>query len=65
MYDENCDYLVCEYKERKSQLDKVTLETFNKFINSKDDDHIMNTVKENIKQMLYNEKDMAIEVRKK
>ena len=65
MYDENCDYLVCEYKERKSQLDKTTLETFNKFINSKDDDHIMNTVKENIKQMLYNEKDMALEVRKK
>ncbi len=65
MYDENCDYLVCEYKERKSQLDQSTLEKFNKFINSKDDDVIINTVKENIKQMLYNEKNMAIEVRKK
>ena len=63
MYEENCDYLVCAFKEMKSTLNSTTLGHFNKFIYQKDDDEMINALKENIKLMLYNERKMAIKSR--
>ena len=64
MYSENCDYLLDEYEEKQEELDELTLSKFKKFLDNKDTDETSNVVKENIKQMLYNEKDMIIEIRK-
>jgi hypothetical protein len=63
MYEENCDHLVCAFKEMKEQLDIKTLDQFNKFIHQKDDDEMINSLKENIKLMLYNEREMAVKTR--
>jgi hypothetical protein len=60
LYDDNCEFLTGEYEEKKSKLDHATIQKFKRFLDSKDDDQTINDVKENIKQILYNEKDMVL-----
>jgi hypothetical protein len=56
MYDENCYYLKGQYEEKYDQLDDETATTFRKFLDSKNETEIEEMVKENIRQMLFNER---------
>jgi len=57
MYDENCYYLKGQYEEKYEHLDDETATTFRKFLDSKNETEIEEMVKENIRQMLFNERD--------
>lgn len=57
MYDENCYYLKGQYEEKCEHLDDETATTFRKFLDSKNETEIEEMVKENIRQMLFNERD--------
>lgn len=56
MYSENCYYLQGKYEEKCEELDDSTASKFRKFLDSKDEDDIEKMVKENIRQMLFNER---------
>jgi hypothetical protein len=55
LYSENCNYLECEF-DKMDKLDEITINKFKTFLDKKDDDATCNMVKENIRQLLYNEK---------
>ena len=56
MYSDNCCYLQGRYEESYEDLDDTTASRFRKFLDSKDEDAIEKMVKENIRQMLFNER---------
>lgn len=63
LYSENCNFLECEFTEKIDELDQHTITTFKRFLDKKDDDEISKMVKENIRQLLYNEKDVPLTVK--
>jgi len=56
MYNDNLYYLEGKYEENYEDLDDTTATKFRTFLDSKDDDSTMKTVKDNIRKMLYNER---------
>ena len=56
MYVTNCCYLEDKYQEKYEELDDVTATKFRRFLDSKDEDDITKMVKDNIRQMLFNER---------
>ena len=57
MYSENKDYLKEKYEEKIELLDDITVSTFRRFLDSEDGSVAEKIVKENIRQMLFNERD--------
>ena len=51
--------------EMKHKMDEHSMKLFQEFLNDVEEDEIMNTLKESIKLLLYNEKDMVVEFRRK
>ena len=64
LYSENCNYLECEF-DKMDKLDEITINKFETFLNKKDEDATSNMVKENIRQLLYNEKGIPIQLLEK
>ena len=56
MYNDNLYYLEGKYEENYEDLDDTTATKFRTFLDSKDDDSTMKMVKDNIRKMLYNER---------
>jgi hypothetical protein len=61
LYSENCKYLECEFN-KMDELDEITINKFEMFLNKKDEDATSNMVKENIRQLLYNEKSIPTQL---
>ena len=57
MYSENKDYLKGKYEEKIELLDDITATAFRRFLDSEDGSVWEKNVKENIKQMLFNERE--------
>lgn len=57
MYQDNCYYLQGKFEESYEQLDDNTAIAFRNFLDSKNETKIEEMVKENIRQMLYNERE--------
>lgn len=57
MYSENKDYLKEKYEEKIELLDDRTASTFRRFLDSEDGSVAEKIVKENIRQMLFNERE--------
>jgi hypothetical protein len=57
MYSENKDYLKEKYEEKIELLDDITASTFRRFLDSEDGSVAEKIVKENIRQMLFNERE--------
>jgi hypothetical protein len=51
--------------ELKNKMDERSMELFQEYLNNVEDDNIMNGLKETIKLLLYNEKDMVLEFKRK
>jgi len=51
--------------ELKHKMDERSMELFQEYLNNVEEDTIMNGLKETIKLLLYNEKDMVIEFKRK
>ena len=51
--------------ELKNKMDQRSMELFQEYLNNVEEDTIMNGLKETIKLLLYNEKDMVIEFKRK
>ena len=51
--------------ELKNKMDERSMELFQEYLNNVEEDNIMNVLKEQIKLLLYNEKDMVIEFKRK
>jgi hypothetical protein len=64
LYSENCNYLECEFNKME-ELDEITINKFETFLNKKDEDATSNMVKENIRQLLYNEKGIPTQLLEK
>ena len=64
LYSENCNYLECEFNKME-ELDEITINKFEKFLDKKDEDATSNMVKENIRQLLYNEKGIPTQLLEK
>lgn len=51
--------------ELKNKMDERSMELFQEYLNNVEEDNIMNGLKETIKLLLYNEKDMVLEFKRK
>ena len=59
------EFLKFKAGELKHNMDETSMERFQEYLDNVDDDDIMNRLKETIKLLLYNEKDMVIEFKRK
>ena len=60
MYNKNCDELHDLFDDMREKLDDKIIEKFERFLDQKDDDIIQQKIKEDIKLMLYNERELAL-----
>lgn len=59
------EFLEFKASELKNKMDERSMELFQDYLDNVEDDNIMNGLKETIKLLLYNEKDMVIELKRK
>jgi hypothetical protein len=64
MYYANSDILELKFKEFFDKLDKYTIKKFERFINKKDDDTVINDIKKDLKVLLYNRRKIVSTTRK-
>jgi hypothetical protein len=64
MYDDNYCEVIHNYKEMKAQLDEKTIEGFTKFLNDQDDDKLITKLKNDIKLILYNNREQILKINK-
>jgi hypothetical protein len=62
--DDKQDYLIGKYDEFRESLDDITRKKFDRFLNEKDTELIMNQQKNDIKFLLYNKGNMLNKTRK-
>ena len=62
MYDDNYCEVIHNYKEMKAQLDDKTIDAFRRFLNDQDDDKLISKMKNDIKLILYNNRDQVIKL---
>ena len=62
---EKADYLIEQFDEYKDDLDESTLKKFGRFMNQQHEDNVMNEIKNELKLILYNNRNIPIETRKK
>ncbi len=65
MYDDNYCEVIHNYKEMKAQLDDKTIDAFRRFLNDQDDDKLISKMKNDIKLILYNNRDQVISIKNK
>ena len=63
MYDDNYCEVIHNYKEMKAQLDDKTIEAFTRFLNDQDDDKLISKLKNDIKLILYNNREQIISIK--
>lgn len=56
LYLENCDFLECKFIEKMDELDHHTVSRFQSFIDKKEEDETSNKIKQEIRVLLYNER---------
>jgi hypothetical protein len=64
LYEDNVYYLAEKFEELLADLDECTIKKFKRFLNQSEEDETINIVKEEIKLILYNNKNVPIETRK-
>jgi uncharacterized C2H2 Zn-finger protein len=64
LYDTNCGQLMDKYEDLKDELDEVTVRKYNRFVETMDEPETENNAKEEIKKILYNDKEKSIKNRK-
>ena len=60
LYTKNCDELQDLFDDMREKLDEKIIDKFNRFLDQQDDDEIQQKIKDDIKYMLYNERNMAL-----
>jgi hypothetical protein len=64
LYDANCGQLMDKYADMKDELDEVTVRKYDRFVETMDEPETEHNAKEEIKKILYNEKEKSIKNRK-
>jgi uncharacterized C2H2 Zn-finger protein len=64
LYDINCGLLMDKYEDLKDELDEVTVKKYNRFVETMDESETEHNAKEEIKKILYNEKEKSVSNRK-
>jgi uncharacterized C2H2 Zn-finger protein len=64
MYDKNCGLLMNKYNDLKDKLDDITIRKYDRFIETVDELETESNAKEEIKKILYNEKEKSINNKK-
>lgn len=64
LYEDKTEYLVDKFEELKDKLDDISLRKFERFLNEKDDDQVIEKTKNEIKLSLYNNRKIPEETRK-
>lgn len=60
IFEDNNDYLMEQFQEKEDELDDFTIRKFAHYVDKQDDDEVINNVKKDIKQTLYNKKHIPI-----
>jgi uncharacterized C2H2 Zn-finger protein len=64
LYDTNCGQLMDKYADMKDELDEITVRKYDRFVETMDEPETENNAKEEIKKILYNDKEKSIRNRK-
>jgi len=64
LYYGKATFLELKFKELFDKLDKFTIKKFERFINQKDDDETINTIKKDLIMLMYNRRKMVSSTRK-
>jgi uncharacterized C2H2 Zn-finger protein len=64
LYEDNNDYLMEQFEDKKNELDELTVRKFNTYVSRVDEEKTVKHVKKSIKQNLYNNKDIPLAVNK-
>jgi hypothetical protein len=64
LYYSSSDTLEMKFKELVDSLDKFTIRKFERFLDKKDDDIIINDIKKDLKILLYNRRNIVKETKK-
>jgi hypothetical protein len=64
LYYSNSDTLEMKFKELVDSLDKFTIRKFERFLDQKDDDVVINDIKKDLKILLYNRRKTVADTRK-
>ena len=65
LFDDKNDYLEDKFRILSEELDKITKKKFNRYLDNNEKEEIINKIKNEIKLILYNNKNIPIETRKK
>jgi len=58
------DYLIEQFDEFKDVLDESTLKKFGRFLNDQDEEYVINSIKDELKLILYNNRNLPLETKK-
>jgi hypothetical protein len=58
------DYLIGKFEDLTEKLSSRTIKKFRRFLDREDDDAVVNSIKQEIKLLLYNQRKIPIEIRK-
>jgi hypothetical protein len=64
LYEVNCGQLMTKYEDLKDELDDITVKKYNRFVETMDEPETEDNAKEEIKKILYNEKEKSVTNRK-
>jgi hypothetical protein len=64
LYYSSSDTLETKFKELFDSLDKFTIRKFERFLDQKDDDNVINDIKKDLKVLLYNRRKVVRETKK-
>jgi hypothetical protein len=64
LYEDNNDYLMEQFEDKKNELDEITVRKFNTYVSRVEEPKTVKHVKKSIKQNLYNNKQIPLEINK-
>jgi vacuolar-type H+-ATPase subunit I/STV1 len=64
LYEDNNDYLMDQFEDKKGELDEMTVRKFNTYVNRVEEEKTVKHVKKSIKQGLYNNKHIPMSINK-
>ena len=59
------DFLIEQFDQYKDELDESTLRKFGRFMNQQHEDFAINEIKKELKLILYNNRNIPLETKKK
>jgi len=65
MINGKADYLIEQFDQFKDELDESTLKKFGRFMNQQHEDDVINMITNELKLILYNNREIPLETRKK